>query len=134
MMKADKKTILIVEDSPVQALAVLKMLESKGIRTLCAANGEAGLEMARQALPALILMDVQMPGMDGLEVCRQLQADPRTASIPVILLTSRADPEVLRQGFTNGAVDFIPKDAFYETILIETLQQLKMIDPTKNSV
>jgi CheY-like chemotaxis protein len=127
-MKDEKKTILIVEDSPVQALAVLKLLENRGLNILCAANGEAGLEMARKNLPEIILMDVQMPGIDGLEVCRQLQADAQTNHIPVILLTSRIDLETIRIGFTDGAVDFIPKDAFYETILIETLIQLKIIE------
>lgn len=128
-MKDDRKTLLIVEDSPVQALALLKLLENEPLNILCAANGEAGLEMARQNLPAVILMDVQMPGIDGLEVCRLLQTDTATARIPIILLTTHDNPETLRQGFEDGAVDFIPKDAFYETILMETLKELKIINP-----
>jgi CheY-like chemotaxis protein len=127
-MADSKKTILIVEDSPVQALAALKLLESQGLNILCAANGEAGLEMARQSLPEVILLDVQMPGIDGLEVCRRLQADARTVSIPIILLTTHTDLDTLREGFEDGAIDFIPKDAFYETVLLATLRQLEIIE------
>ena len=127
-MTDKKKTILIVEDSPVQALSASQLLEDKGLHAICAANGETGLDMARQNLPDAILLDIQMPGMDGLEVCRRLQADPKTSGIPIILLTSQDNPETLRQGFDGGAVDFIPKDAFYGTILVETLRQLKIIN------
>lgn len=126
-MKDGKKTILIVEDSQVQVLAMLKLLENQPLNMLCATNGKAGLEMARQEHPDVILLDIQMPEMDGLEVCRQLQADSATVSIPVILLTTQDNAETLRQGFDGGAVDFIPKDAFYETILVETLKQLAII-------
>ncbi len=127
-MTDKKKTILIVEDSPVQALSALRLLEDKGLHAMCAANGEIGLDMARRNLPDAILLDIQMPGMDGLEVCRRLQADPKTSGIPIILLTSQDNPETLRRGFADGAVDFIPKDAFYGTILVETLRQLKIIN------
>ena len=127
-MTDKKKTILIVEDSPVQALSALRLLEDKGLHAMCAVNGEIGLDMARRNLPDAILLDIQMPGMDGLEVCRRLQADPKTSGIPIILLTSQDNPETLRRGFADGAVDFIPKDAFYGTILVETLRQLKIIN------
>ncbi len=77
-MDNPKKTILVIEDSPVQALALLKMFENRNVNILCASNGEAGLEMAYQALPDLVLLDVQMPGINGIEVCHQLRDDPRT--------------------------------------------------------
>lgn len=126
-MIAGKKTILIVEDSQVQVLAVLKLLENQPLNVLCAADGKAGLELARHDHPDVVILDIQMPEMNGLEVCRRLQSDPATAKIPVILLTTQDNPETLRQGFDDGAVDFIPKDAFYETILVETLKQLAII-------
>jgi CheY-like chemotaxis protein len=129
LMKDLQKTILIVEDSPVQVLAVLKLLENRGVTILCASNGEAGVEMARQILPDLVLLDIEMPGMNGLEVCRLLRDDTRTAKIPIILLTTHTDLETVRAGFVGGAVDFIPKDAFYETVLVETLRQMKFFEP-----
>jgi CheY-like chemotaxis protein len=127
-MNNSKKTILIVEDSPVQALAVLKLLENRGVNVLCAANGETGVAMARQTLPEAIVLDVEMPGMNGLEVCRLLRDDTRTVKIPVILFTTHTDLETLREGFVGGAVDFIPKDAFCETVLLETLRQLQILE------
>ena len=127
-MKDSKKTILIVEDSPVQTLAVLKLLEERSVHILCASNGEAGVEMARQTLPEAILLDVEMPGINGLEVCRLLRDDTGTAKIPIILFTSHTDLETLRQGFLGGAIDFIPKDAFCESVLLETLRQLHIFE------
>ncbi len=123
-----RKTILIVEDSPVQALALLRLLEMQGVKIVCAANGEAGIEMAHQVTPEVILLDVQMPGIDGLEVCRRLRDDSSTHRIPIILLTAHTTPEIVRDGFLGGAIDFIPKDAFYEKVLLETLLQLNIID------
>lgn len=127
-MTDSKKTILIVEDSPVQALALLRFFENRGVNVLCAANGEAGLEMVHQTMPEIILLDIQMPGIDGLEVCRRLRDDTSTHHIPIILLTSHTTPEVVREGFLGGAIDFIPKDAFYEQVLLETLRQLGIIE------
>jgi len=127
-MKDAKKTILIVEDSPVQALAVLKLLENRGVSILCAANGEAGLEMARQNMPELILMDVEMPGMNGLDVCRKLRDDTGTARIPIILFTTHTDQETIREGLVGGAIDYIPKDGFYEAVLLATLKEMKLFE------
>jgi CheY-like chemotaxis protein len=127
-MKDAKKTILIVEDSPVQALAVLKLLENRGVSILCAANGEAGIEMARQNMPELILLDVEMPGINGLEVCRRLRDDTGTAKIPIILFTTHTDQETIREGMVGGAIDFIPKDGFYEAVLLETLREMKLFE------
>jgi CheY-like chemotaxis protein len=121
------KTILIVEDSPVQALALLKLLEQNGLGVLCAPNGQAGLSMARQYVPDLIILDIRMPGMDGLEACRRLKQDPRTTDIPIVLFTAHSEPEFLREGLERGAVDFIPKDDFSEVVLLETLKQLNII-------
>jgi CheY-like chemotaxis protein len=124
-MKHSKKTILIVEDSPVQALALSMLLENLGVNILHAANGQAGVEMARHNMPELILLDVEMPGMNGLEACSKLRDDSGTAKIPIILFTTHTDPETIRHGLMGGAIDFIPKDCFYEAVLLETLKQMK---------
>ena len=133
-MTNTKKTILIVEDSPVQALALLRLLETRGLNIVCAANGEAGIEMTHQVNPDVILMDVQMPGIDGLETCRRLRDDSSTSHIPIILLTSHTTAEIMRDGFLGGAIDFIPKDAFYDRVLIETLRQLNIIESSPKPV
>jgi CheY-like chemotaxis protein len=123
-----KKTILIIEDSPVQALAAQMLLEHEGANVLRAATGDEGLRLARQTRPDLILLDIQLPGINGFEVCRQLRDDIHTFNIPIILLTVHNDQEVLRKGFAGGTVDYIPKDGFHKTVLLETLREMKIID------
>ncbi len=127
-MAEKNRTILIVEDSPIQALALQQMLEQKGLRVLRARDGRAGLTMAERYLPDVIVLDIQMPEMDGLEVCRRLKQNPHTKHIPIVMLTAHSEPAVLMQGIDLGAIDFIPKDAFSDTVLLETLRQLKVLD------
>ncbi len=122
------KTVLIVEDSPVQALALVKLLEREHLNVLCASNGQAGISMARFYLPDLIILDIQMPEMDGLEACHFLKGDQKTSAIPVVLFTAHTEPEMVRAGFEQGVIDFIPKDAFSDLVLLETLRQLNIID------
>ena len=121
-------TVLIVEDSPIQALALQQMLEQKGLRVLRALDGCTGVAMAERYLPDVVVLDVQMPKMDGLEACRRLKQNPMTHNIPIVMLTAHGEPATLTQGLDLGAVDFIPKDAFSDTVLLETLRQLRVLD------
>lgn len=101
--------ILIVDDLPrnLQVLAVL--LDKAGHRVSMAMDGAQALAMVAREAPDLVLLDVMMPGMDGLEVCRRLKADPATREIPVIFLTAKAELEDLQEGFRTGAVDYLTK-------------------------
>ena len=83
-------TILVIEDNADNMLLTVMLLESAGHRVLNAVDAEAGLTLARDERPELILMDVQLPGMDGLEATALLKADPATRDIPVIALTALA--------------------------------------------
>ena len=121
------KTILIVEDSPVQALSLLRLLEKQGLNVICSPNGVAGLELAHQHHPDVIVLDIHMPEMDGLETCRRLKQHQETSAIPVVLLTEHTESESLRAGFEGGAVDFIPKDAFSDIVLLATLRELMIL-------
>ncbi len=125
--KAESKTVLIVEDSPTQALHVQALLEEKGLHIIRAENGRAGLHLARAARPSLIIMDVQMPEMSGLQACQALKADPETADIPIILLTAHDEQATIVRGLKLGAIDFIPKDTFADAMLLETLRQLGLM-------
>ena len=121
------KTVLVVEDSPVQLLILVELLERKGLMVICATDGRMGLQMAQKRHPDLIILDIEMPEMDGLEVCRALKQDEMLASIPIILFTSHVQPEVFVSGMQAGAIDFIPKDAFSEAVLVQTLVQLNFL-------
>ncbi|HEY74463.1 MAG: response regulator [Chloroflexi bacterium] len=118
------KKILIVEDSPAQALALGQMLEQEGLQVLWAADGLAGVTMAQKYLPDIIVLDIEMPGINGLEACQRLKESEQTAEIPIIMLTVRDDAATVIAGIGQGAIDFIPKDAFSSAVLLETLRQL----------
>ncbi len=119
--------ILIVEDSPVQALALQYLLEQRGLKVFHAHDGPSGLTMARQWMPDAILLDVNMPSMDGFEVCRRLQGSDETSHIPIIMWTANNSPPTLRHSISLGAIDFIPKDGFANAVLLETLRQLHIL-------
>jgi DNA-binding response OmpR family regulator len=121
------KTVLIIEDSPTQALHTNAVLERSGIQAICATTGLMGLSLARQVHPDLIVLDLQLPDVDGFEVCNQLKADPNTHEIPVIMLTRNDALDSLQKGIECGADDYIPKDAFADAVLIETLRQMGLL-------
>lgn len=103
-----KKRILIVEDE--QALVTgLKLQLEDSYDILMARDGKQGLDMAVTHLPDLILMDITMPEMDGLEVLRRLKGDTATATIPVILLTAKVEVENIYGGYKIGADYYITK-------------------------
>lgn len=105
----DKPSILVVDDTPGN-LAVMTALLKDDYRVKVANSGERALRLVTSGEPpALILLDVMMPGLDGYEVCRRLKADPATEAIPVIFLTARTDAEDETLGFSLGAVDYIAK-------------------------
>ena len=96
--------ILIIEDNEKNLKLARDILQHKGYRTLEARNAEEGLALAVDKLPAVILMDVQLPGMDGITALGHLRADPRTASIPVVALTAFA-MKADRQRFLEAGFD-----------------------------
>jgi putative two-component system response regulator len=103
-----RPTVLVVDDVPENIAAMIAMLQDQ-YRVRVATRGATAVQLASTAAPDLILLDVLMPGMDGYETCRLLKADPRTAHVPVIFLTSRTDELDEARGFEVGAVDYIMK-------------------------
>ena len=127
-MTRRKKTKLIVEDSPVQAASTGHLIQEHGLRVLYAPDGRDGIEMAERYLPDLVVLDLEMPRMNGLEACKRLKENERTAEIPVVMLTQHADRAgLVIEGIGQGAVDFIPKDSFAGAVLLETLRQLDIL-------
>jgi CheY-like chemotaxis protein len=101
--------ILIVDDVPKNLQVLALLLDKAGYRVSMAMDGPQALAMVAQEPPDLVLLDIMMSGMDGLEVCRRLKADPGTREIPVIFLTARTELEDLQEGFRAGAVDYVTK-------------------------
>ncbi len=100
--------ILIIDDA-VEVIKTLSALLRSDYRVYFATDGDAGLKLAKQKKPDLILLDVMMEPMDGYEVCRRLKSDPDTSDIPVIFVTAAADTEDEKKGFEIGAADYIRK-------------------------
>jgi signal transduction histidine kinase len=113
-------TILLVEDSRTQAMKLAALCEQRGFTVRCATDGVKGLEAARSSAPTLIISDIRMPGMDGLEMCRTIKGDSVLGNTPVILLTSLSDPQDVIKGLECGADGFIVKtgsdDVLFEGI------------------
>lgn len=122
------KTVLIVEDSPAQALALGHSLDKKGLQVLWAPNGKIGIAMAQEHLPDVILLDIEMPGINGIETCKQIKENAQTADIPIVMLTVHTEPILAAELLNRGAIDFIPKGAFSEAVLLETLRQLHILE------
>jgi CheY-like chemotaxis protein len=127
-----KKTILVVEDSTTQALHLRTLLEREGLDVEWARDGREGVKMARKLHPDLIVLDIQMPEMNGFEVAKQLKGTPTMADIPIIMFTRHDDAQSVMSGLETGVIDYIPKDAFAEAVLLETLRQMGFITKSQS--
>ncbi len=103
------RTILVVEDEHDLAELVAFNLEKDGYQAIIAKDGVSGLEQARVAAPDLILLDLMLPGMSGIEVCKTLKMSDKTASIPIIMLTAKGEEIDRVVGFEVGADDYMVK-------------------------
>jgi len=104
-----KETVLIVEDDPDIVELLQYMLEREGYPVLVAKDGERGLAEAQRRKPGLVLLDLMLPGLDGLEVCRALKSDATTRGIPVVMLTAKGEESDVVLGLELGADDYIRK-------------------------
>ncbi|MDJ0940844.1 MAG: response regulator [Woeseiaceae bacterium] len=102
-------TILIIDDSPTELHLFQNMLEKNGFDTLVADSGEEGVRQAKASKPDCILMDVVMPGMNGFQATRKLSKDAVTATIPVIIITTKDQETDKIWGMRQGAVEYIVK-------------------------
>jgi PAS domain S-box-containing protein len=109
--------VLIVEDSPTQAEHLKYTLEENGYAVFVANNGKAALALLQQRKPTMVISDIVMPEMDGYELCQRIKSNETLADIPVILLTSLADPKDVIQGLECGADNFIVKPYDEEYLL-----------------
>jgi len=100
---------MVVDDERELVAVVRNMLEEKGFNVRCAYDGTQVFDFLKKQKPDLVILDIMMPQMDGLEVLTRLKCNPATASIPVILLTEKGEPEDLIKGYERGAEYYIPK-------------------------
>ena len=102
-------TVLIVEDNEKNMKLARDVLQAKGYQTLEAETGEEGVRLAKERKPDLVLMDIQLPGINGIEAFKQIRADPKTARIPVVALTASVTPTDRSQITAAGFDAFVGK-------------------------
>jgi CheY-like chemotaxis protein len=127
------KHVLLVEDSRIQALLIQQELHRHGLTVDIADTGTAGLNAAQRRPPDVIVLDVELPGINGYTLCRMLKTDPRTAAIPVVMLTRHIQPAETAKGLQVGADRYIPKDTLVEQGLLEALRQLGIVSGSDDS-
>lgn len=116
-------TILVVDDEEdIQELVRLH-LEREGYTVLAAGTGEQALELAKAKRPALVILDLMLPGIDGSDVCRILKADPKTRAIPIIMLTAKSEESDVVAGLEVGAHDYITKP-FSSKVLVARVRRV----------
>ena len=114
--RARKPRVLLVEDDELNLELLQEVLEAAGYTALVATDAHTGIEIARREQPDAILMDVQMPGMDGIEATRLLQAEAATAHIPVIAVTAHVKPEDRERCLAAGCILHLPKPVDTRTL------------------
>jgi|SRR5579863_1871459 len=120
--KMASKKILLVDDSCTARLVNRMIFSQKSNYVLISASdGKEAVEIARQEKPDVILMDIVMPRMTGLEACRALKKDNATSSIPVILLTTRGEEQYVQEGYASGCSDYLTKPV-NDTELLDLLR------------
>lgn len=126
--------VLIIEDDEAIREVIRYALESNGFeKTLSAADGAEGLEIARRERPSLILLDLMLPKIDGLEVCRRLKRDEETQDIPVVMLTAKSEESDIVLGLELGAVDYITKPFSSKVLVARVRAHLRQLVDRENA-
>ena len=120
------QTILVVDDNPTNIAMLLKPLKGVGYNVLSANDGFKAVTMATEQMPDLILLDMVMPGRDGLEVCRLLKAQETTASIPIIFVTGESESDKIVSAFAAGGVDYTTKPFRIDEVLARVSVHLSL--------
>ncbi|MEM9025886.1 MAG: hybrid sensor histidine kinase/response regulator [Verrucomicrobiota bacterium] len=117
--------ILVVDDQPINIRLLQRKLERHDLKVLVAKDGRECLEVVKETIPDLILLDVMMPEMDGIETCQHLKANPDTESIPVIFVTAKSSKEGKIEGLGVGAIDYITKPIDLDETIARVHTQLR---------
>lgn len=123
-----KSRILVVDDEPDLVELVRHHLAREHYDVVTAGDGETGLAEARRRLPDLVVLDLMLPGIDGLEVCRRLRSDPRTTHIPIVMLTAKGEESDAVIGLSQGADDYVRKPFGMKELVARIATRLRASD------
>lgn len=126
-----KQTILVIDDEKDIQKLLQYNLEKEGYQVLAAKTGEEGLELAKTKRPDLVILDLMLPGIDGIEVCKLLQADKNTKSIPILMLTAKSTEVDQILGLELGASDYITKPFSVKVLLVRVKSALRKAESGK---
>lgn len=126
------KRVLVIDDLPENVFMLQDRLEHDGYEVITAYDGQTGIDKAVEEIPDLILLDVMMPDITGIEVCKTLVKDPRTKNIPIILVTAKSGAEDTKEGLEAGAFDYIKKPFNRIELLARVNSALKLSDAQKS--
>ncbi|MBT3615713.1 MAG: response regulator [Verrucomicrobia bacterium] len=126
--------ILVVDDEPDVLELVVYHLEKEAYRVDVADTGDKALKMARENLPSLLVLDLMLPGINGLEICRLLKRDPKTRDIPILMLTARAAEEDRIKGLELGAHDYVTKPFSPRELVLRIKNLLRLTGKSPNGV
>lgn len=129
-MSVDQPRVLVVEDEPAQREVLAYNLEAEGFAVSRAQNGEEALLLVDEELPDIIVLDWMMPRLSGIEVCRRLKIRPETRSIPVIMLSARAEEVDKVRGLETGADDYVVKPYSVIELMARVRSQLRRVRPS----
>lgn len=132
MSSTSARKILIVEDEKDILQLVKLYLDKEGYRTITAATGSEGLRQARAEKPDLVVLDLMLPEIDGLEVCKRLRSAPETAMLPIIMLTAKAEESDTVIGLELGADDYVTKPFSPKTLVARVKALFRRIDRTSD--
>lgn len=125
-LKLKEPKILVVDDQPINVRLLEKKLQRSGMTVISAFNGQEALAAVEQMVPDVILLDIMMPGMDGLEVCRRIKDTPRLRDVPIIFITAKTSKEGKIEGLGIGASDYITKPIDLDETVARISTQLRI--------
>jgi CheY-like chemotaxis protein len=119
-----QRTLLVVDDQPDIVKLITKIFEARGMRVIAGRDGREALDMVAKDRPDVILLDLDLPAIDGWEVCRRLKSDPATQAIPIVMMTAaHVSPKAAERGIGGGADEYIAKP-FLREVLVHNVERL----------
>lgn len=119
-----QRTLLVVDDQPDIVRLVTKIFEARGMRVIAGRDGREALDLVAKERPDVILLDLDLPAIDGWEVCQRLKSDPNTKSVPIVMMTAaHVSPQSAKRGIDGGADEYIAKP-FLREVLVHNVERL----------
>jgi len=127
MTEGPSRRVLVIDDTPANLKVAVAHLKAHGLEVLTARDGDAGVKRAVLTTPDVILLDIQMPGIDGYATCRRLKSTPETSGIPVIFMTARTATDDKLRGFEVGGVDYVTKPFDAPELVARVRAQIQIV-------